>query len=342
MTTDRTAPGGLLRLADGLRVSRLGYGAMQLPGPGVWGPPQHRASAIALLRRAVQLGVTHIDTSDFYGPHVANDLIREALHPYPDDLVIATKVGVVRDQWRPGRPPRARPNCASRSSRTCPASVLHTSTWSTSVSVVTGCSSRPTPPSPSRAPRWSTCTAAASSAGWASAVSPRRSSTKPRALAPVVAVQNRYHLFDRTSGDLLAACEQHGIAFVPYFPLAAGMLRPDRDTSQAPPGMAPTQEQGRALDTVAATARREPGPGRVGLAARPIPGHTRDSGTASLAHLEQNVAAADLHLTGEDLEQLDRLASPTAARPTTLVAAARPGGRRRARRSASGSRSRLR
>src|SRR3954468_11688676 len=87
------------RLADGLTVGRLGYGAMQLPGPGVWGPPPDHGTALAVLRRAVELGVTHIDTSDFYGPHVANDLIKEALHPYPDDLVIATKVVVVRDEW---------------------------------------------------------------------------------------------------------------------------------------------------------------------------------------------------------------------------------------------------
>src|SRR4051812_31306264 len=91
--------GGVLDLADDLTLGRLGYGTMQLPGPGVWGPPRDHATALAVLRRAVELGVTHIDTSDFYGPHVANDLIRQALHPYPGDLVIATKVGVVRDEW---------------------------------------------------------------------------------------------------------------------------------------------------------------------------------------------------------------------------------------------------
>ncbi|ETK34359.1 hypothetical protein MPTA5024_19860 [Microbispora sp. ATCC PTA-5024] len=97
--------GESLRLADDLVVRRLGYGAMHLSGPGVWGPPPDRDAALAVLREAVELGVMHIDTADFYGPHVANDLIREALHPYPDDLVVATKVGVVRDEsraWTPG------------------------------------------------------------------------------------------------------------------------------------------------------------------------------------------------------------------------------------------------
>ena len=86
-------------------MRRLGYGAMQLAGPGVWGPPKDRASALAVLREAVERGVNHIDTSDFYGPHVTNELIREALHPYPDDLVIVTKVGARRARMRRGSPP---------------------------------------------------------------------------------------------------------------------------------------------------------------------------------------------------------------------------------------------
>ena len=93
----RQLPGGNLKLAEDLTVSRVGFGAMQLAGPEVWGPPKDRNQAIAVLREAVELGITHIDTSDYYGPYVVNELIREALHPYPDQLHIATKVGARRD-----------------------------------------------------------------------------------------------------------------------------------------------------------------------------------------------------------------------------------------------------
>jgi len=89
-------PGGSLKLADDLTLSRMGYGAMQLAGPGVWGPPRDRGEAIAVLREAVERGITHIDTSDYYGPYIVNELIREALHPYPKDLHIVTKVGARR------------------------------------------------------------------------------------------------------------------------------------------------------------------------------------------------------------------------------------------------------
>ncbi len=98
---------GTYRLGD-RDVTRMGYGAMQLAGPGVFGPPRDRAEAVAVLREAVAHGVTHIDTSDFYGPHVTNELIREALHPYPDDLVIVTKVGAVRGPMPRGTPPSRR------------------------------------------------------------------------------------------------------------------------------------------------------------------------------------------------------------------------------------------
>src|SRR3954471_14189928 len=101
-------PGGTLTLTDDLTLTRMGYGAMQLAGRGVFGPPRDRAQAVAVLREAVALGVNHIDTSDYYGPHVTNEIIREALHPYPDDLVIVTKVGARRDAdgaWLPAQSP---------------------------------------------------------------------------------------------------------------------------------------------------------------------------------------------------------------------------------------------
>ncbi|WP_031274064.1 oxidoreductase, partial [Curtobacterium sp. B8] len=106
--TNTTLPGGTYRLADDLELTRVGYGAMQLAGPGVFGPPTDRAEAVRVLRTVVELGITHIDTSDFYGPHVTNEVIREALHPYPDDLHLVTKVGARRDDqggWPHAREP---------------------------------------------------------------------------------------------------------------------------------------------------------------------------------------------------------------------------------------------
>jgi len=116
-------------LLGDLPVTRVGYGAMQLAGPGVFGPPKDRDEAIAVLRTAVELGITHIDTADFYGPHVTNEIIREALHPYPDELHIVTKVGARRDEtggWPPARTP---PSCATRCTTTCATSVSTCSTW---------------------------------------------------------------------------------------------------------------------------------------------------------------------------------------------------------------------
>lgn len=310
MTIDRatTAPGGLLRLAEGATVSRLGYGAMQLPGPGVWGPPKDPAAALAVLRRAVELGVRHIDTSDFYGPHVANDLIREALHPYPDDLVIATKVGVVRDEWRSwnaaATPAELREQIEENLSRLGAARL-------DLVYLRVGGDGLLFPGETPFADSFGTLAdlhrrGLIRHLGLSGVTAAQLA--EAREIAPVVAVQNRFHLFDRDSEDVLTACEEHGIAFVPYFPLAAGMLKPGLDTSQAPPGMAPTEEQQRTLDEVAG--RHGATRTQVALAwllAR-SPVILAIPGTGSVAHLEENVAAADLRLTESDIARLDELA----------------------------------
>ncbi|GAA2845074.1 oxidoreductase [Streptosporangium fragile] len=308
MTTDRPAPGGLLRLVDGPAVSRLGYGAMQLPGPGVWGPPQDRAGALSVLRRAVELGVTHLDTSDFYGPHVANDLIREALHPYPDDLVIATKVGVSRDEWRgwnpAAAPARLREQVEENLSRLGRArlDLVYLRVGGDGLLF------------PDETPFTESLGALVELRQRGlirhlglSGVTPAQLA-QAREMVPIVAVQNRFHLLDRGSADVLAACEEYGIAFVPYFPLAAGMLRPGLDKSQIPPGMAPTEEQEQTLDAVAA--RHGATRAQVALAwllAR-SPVTLTIPGTASVAHLEENVAAGDLRLTEDDVTRLDKLA----------------------------------
>jgi pyridoxine 4-dehydrogenase len=303
-----TAPAGkVLHLADDLTVGRLGYGAMQLPGPGVWGPPQDHGTALAVLRRAVELGVTHIDTSDFYGPHVANDLIKEALHPYPHDLVIATKVGVVRDEWHgfaaAAEPERLREQVEQNLVR------LGRDRLDLVYLRVGGDGLL----FPSEVPFAESFGALADlyrqglirNLGLSGVTTSQLA--QARAIAPVVAVQNRFHLFDRSSADVLSACEAASIAFVAYFPLAAGMLRPGLDLSQAPPGMAPSAEQFAALDAIAGRY----GASRTQVALAWLLGHSPVTlaipGTSSLAHLEENMAAARLSLSGEDLAVLDKL-----------------------------------
>ncbi|MGC5014807.1 oxidoreductase [Streptosporangium sp. DT93] len=308
MTSEHTAPGGLLPLGDGPAVSRLGYGAMQLPGLGAWGPPRDPVAARAVLRRAAELGVTHIDTSDFYGPHVANDLIREALHPYPDDLVIATKVGVVRDEWRgwnaAATPADLRDQVEENLSRLGRARL-------DLVYLRVGGDGMLFPDDTPFAESFATL-AELRKRGLIrhlglSGVTVAQLA-EARELAPVTAVQNRFHLLDRGCSDVLAACEEHRIAFVPYFPLAAGMLRPGLDTSQAPPGMAPTPEQERTVDDIAG--RHGASRAQVMLAwllAR-SPVTFAIPGTSSVAHLEENVAATGLRLSEDDIAGLDELA----------------------------------
>ena len=298
----------VLRIADDVTVGRLGYGAMQLPGPGVWGPPRDHATALAVLRRAMELGVTHIDTSDFYGPRVANDLIREALYPYPDELVIATKVGVVRDEWHgfdaAAEPERLRQQVEENLVR------LNRERLDLVYLRVGGDGLL----FPSEVPFAESFGALVDlyhrglirTLGLSGVTTGQLA--EARAIAPVVAVQNRFHLFDRSGADVLSACQAAGIAFVAYFPLAAGMLRPGLDLSQAPPGMAPSTEQFATLDEIASryTATRA----QVALAW--LLGHSPVTlaipGTSSVAHLEENMAAAGLRLADEDLAALDKLA----------------------------------
>ncbi|MFI7029316.1 oxidoreductase [Microbispora rosea] len=308
MTVPIGSTGDVLRLADGLAVGRLGYGAMQLPGPGVWGPPRDHAAALAVLRRAVELGVTHIDTSDFYGPHVANDLIKEALHPYPDGLVIATKVGVVRDEWHgfeaAAEPERLREQVEENLTRLGRArlDLVYLRVGGDGLMF------------PGEVPFAESFAALAElrERGLIRALGLSGVTTgqlaEARAIAPVAAVQNRFHLFDRSGAEVLAACEEAGIAFTSYFPLAAGMLRPGLDLSQAPPGMAPSAGQFAALDEVA---------GRYGATRAQValawllgssPVTLAIPGTSSLAHLEENMAAARLRLSPEDIALLDGLA----------------------------------
>jgi pyridoxine 4-dehydrogenase len=295
------------RLAEGLTATRLGYGAMQLPGPGVWGPPKGRDAAIAVLRRAVDLGITHLDTSDAYGPRVANELIREALHPYPPGLVVATKVGVARDHARAFRAAAGPADLRDQVERN-----LH-GLGVDQLDLVYLRVGGDGLLAPDDVPLGESFAALAELRRQGlvrhlglSGVT-REQLAEAGQIAPVVAVQNRYHLLDRGSDDVLAACERLGIAFVAYFPLGAGMLDPSLDTDRFPPGMGLTAEQGRTLAEVAR--RRGATWAQVVLAwllAR-SPVMLAIPGTRSLAHLEENAAARQVSLSEVDLTELDGL-----------------------------------
>jgi pyridoxine 4-dehydrogenase len=275
---------GTLTLGGDLEVHRLGFGAMRITGDGIWGPPADRETALAVLRRAVELGVDLIDTADSYGPHVSEQLVAEALHPYPDGLVIATKGGLERSgpgQWsRNGRPEHLREAC-ERSLRDLQVDridlyQLHAPDPDVPYAESVGALKELQDEGKVRHVGVSNVSA--------------EQLDEARSIVDVVSVQNRFNLGDRSSADVLAVCERDGLGFFPWFPLAAGNL--------ARPGGV-LAEIAEAHDAT---------PGQVALAwllARspvtlPIPG------TGSTAHLEENLAAAGLSLTDDDLERLEQ------------------------------------
>jgi aryl-alcohol dehydrogenase-like predicted oxidoreductase len=260
----------------------MGFGAMRITGEGIWGPPADRPEAIRVLRRAVELDVQLIDTADAYGPGVSEELIAEALAPYPSDLLIATKGGLTRPgrQWTPdGRPSHLREACEASLRRlrleAIPLYQLH----------------RPDPGVPF-AHSVSTL-AELRAAGKVVHVGLSNVSVaqleEAQHIVPIVSVQNLYNVADRTSDEMVDACETAGIAFLPWFPILGG--------------------EPSSSDAVATVARRHGVDGRqVAIAwllhrspaIAPIPG------TSSVAHLEENMAAASIDLSPEDLDLLDR------------------------------------
>lgn len=277
------AKSGTFRIGGALEVHRLGYGAMQLTGKGIFGPPADRENAKRVLRRALELGVDLIDTADSYGPDVNEELIAEALHPYPERLVIATKAGLVRPgpgQWVPnGRPEHLRQRCEGSLRRLkierIPLFQLH----------------RIDPNVPAEA-QFETLVALRSE-GKIEHIGLSEVSVgdieRAKRFFPVATVQNRYNVKERKQWeDVVAHCERSGIGFIPWFPLASGKL--DRVS---------------ALGEVAR--KRGATPSQIALAwllARtkvmiPIPG------TSSVAHLEENVAAGAIALDPEEMAKLD-------------------------------------
>jgi len=269
-------------LGGDLPVHRLGFGAMRLTGKGVWGEPPDHAAAIAVLHRAVELGITLIDTADSYGPEVSERLIAEALHPYPPNVVIATKAGLDRPgpgRWTPnGRPAHLRAACEGSLRRLKLERIdlyqLHRIDPAVPMEDQIGALKQLQVDGKIRH-------IGLSEVGVAEI-------EQARGLVPIVSVQNRYNLVDRQYEPVLDYCEREGIAFLPWFPLATGSL------ARAGSPLARVAEQLRATPAQVALAwllRRSP----VML---PIPG------TASVQHLEENVRAALLQLGGREYEQI--------------------------------------
>jgi pyridoxine 4-dehydrogenase len=276
----------------GRTVSRVGYGAMQLPGPGVFGPPRDRDEALAVLRRAVERGVNHIDTAQFYGPDVSNELIRTALAPYPDDLVIVTKIGAKRDgegNWLPAQAPKELRASVEENLEALGLERLD----AVNLRLHGDDGSMSDAPEVPLDDQMAEMIALREEGKIASIGISTASLDQVKAVTPeITCVQNPYSLLDRHDEDVLEHCRQAGIAYVPYFPLGSAFPQMPKVTDDP------------AVTVVAA--RHGATPAQVGLAwllARAenillIPG------TSSRAHLDENLAVADVVLTDEDRAEL--------------------------------------
>ncbi|PGH45838.1 oxidoreductase [Micromonospora sp. WMMA1996] len=289
MTGDKL-PGGTYQVGD-LTLTRVGYGAMQLAGPGVFGPPRDRDAAVAVLRTAVELGIRHIDTADFYGPHVTNEIIREALAPYPDDLHIVTKVGARRDEqggWPHARTPAELTRQVHDNLRRLDLPALDV------VNLRVGGLDAPEPGSIAeqfgalvelrdqgliRHLGLSTVTA--------------EQLAEAQSIAPVVCVQNFYNLAHRDDDEVVDSTARQGIAYVPYFPLG---------------GFSPLQSD--VLEGVAKRLGSTPMAVALAWLLHRSPNILLIPGTSSVAHLRENVAGAALDLPADALAELDAIGAP--------------------------------
>ncbi|MET8642682.1 aldo/keto reductase family oxidoreductase [Streptomyces sp. NPDC004096] len=286
-TFSPSLPGGTWPLGD-LTVTRFGYGAMQLAGPGVMGPPADRDRALAVLREVVDLGITHIDTSDAYGPRVTNQLIREALHPYPASLHVVTKVGAIRDQqggWPTARKPEDLRRSVQENLDSLGVEVLDV------VNLRLGNAEGPRPGSLAEA--FGTLVELQQQGlirhlGVSNATAEQVA--EARAIAPIVCVQNMYNLAYRQDDGLIDTLAADGVAYVPFFPLG---------------GFDPLQSS--VLSAVAA--RLDSTPMSVALAwlLQRSPNILLIPGTSSAEHLRENVAGAGLSLSDAELAELDKI-----------------------------------
>jgi pyridoxine 4-dehydrogenase len=279
----------------GRTVKRLGYGAMQLAGPGVYGPPKDRNTAIAVLREAVASGVDHIDTSDFYGPHVVNHLIREALHPYPDNLVIVTKIGATRGEdksWNPAFSAQDLTQAVHDNLRNLKVDALD----------VVNLRLMFNPHEPAEGPIEEPLTALADlkRKGLVRHIGLSHATAKQiadgRKITEIVCVQNQYNLAHRGDDTLIDNLARQGTAYVPYFPLG---------------GFTPLQSS--ILSKVAARLGKTPMQVALAWLLHRAPNILLIPGTSSVAHLRENLAAAELDLPADVIKELDGVANSKAA-----------------------------
>src|SRR6201988_5421066 len=281
---------GTVTLDNEISVHRLGYGALRLTGPGIWGPPKDRKAALAVLRRAVELGVNFIDTADSYGPHVSEELIAEALHPYPSDLVIATKGGWERpgpNQWTHNATPDHLRKAVEGSLKRLRLERIDVYQLHAPDNVVSFDVSIETLAELKREGKIRMV---------ALSNVTQEHIERARQIVPIVSVQNRYSFADREWDYVVDYCERNSIVFIPWFPLGAGRIAGEvlHQVAQAHHA-APTQV------AIAWLLQRSP----IML---PIPG------TSSIEHLKQNIAAASLRLSEEEYEQLAGVPELVAAR----------------------------
>jgi pyridoxine 4-dehydrogenase len=281
-------------------VGRVGFGAMQLPGPGVFGPPRDHDQAIAVLRRAIELGINHIDTAQFYGPNVSNELIREALHPYPADLALVSKVGARRDDvagaWLPAQQPDELRADIEENLRTLDIDRLA----AVNLRIHAGDPTSIGPVDRELFDRQLTAMIKARDEGLIAGIGLSSISVEHLQFAldrtEIVTVQNAYNLVDRTSQPVLEACVAHGISFVPFFPLGSGFTA-DNPVLGHPAVQHEASKLGRT-------------PAQIALAwtLSVAPNLLLIPGTSSVSHLEENTAVADIELDDETKQQLDAAA----------------------------------
>jgi aryl-alcohol dehydrogenase-like predicted oxidoreductase len=288
MTTVEKA--GTFKLGD-RTVKRLGYGAMQLAGKGVFGPPKDRDAAIAVLRAAIEAGVDHIDTSDFYGPHITNEIIREALHPYPGDLTIVTKVSAKRGpngEWLPAMSPQELTSAVHDNLRNLGLDVIDVVNLRSMYDVH----------GPAEGPLEEQLTALAElqQKGLIRHIGLSNVTAKQVAdggkITRIVCVQNMYNIAHRDDDALIDDLARDGIAYVPFFPLG---------------GFSPLQSS--ALNDVAASLDATPMQVALAWLLQRSPNILLIPGTSSVGHLQENLAAAELSLPAEALAQLDTIAA---------------------------------
>jgi pyridoxine 4-dehydrogenase len=289
LSTSTSLAGGTWTLGD-LTVDRIGYGAMQLAGPWVMGPPADHEGALAVLREAVDLGITHIDTSDAYGPRITNDLIREALHPYPESLHIVTKVGANRDAqggWPTARRPADLRKQVHGNLKALGVEVLDL------VNMRMGNAQGPEPGS--LAEPFETLVELQQEGlirhlGVSNVTSEQV--TEAQSIAPIVCVQNMYNLAHRHNDDLIDRLAGEGIAYVPFFPLG---------------GFSPLQSS--ALSAVVSRMRATPMSVALAWLLQRSPNILLIPGTSKVAHLRENVKGAGLSLESEDVAELENISA---------------------------------